>query len=423
VLKLRQLLVGCPEYGANEQGLPRSDSNQVRYIRISDIDEHGNLVQGLGATVAKADPKYAVDYNDILIARSGNTVGKSYIHKEVNGRYIYAGYLLRLKVDSRKADPEYIFYYLQLPVFKKWVFTTQRVTGQPNINAREYSSLQIPVPCPVVQKQVVSIMNSAYEQKKEKETEAQRLLDSIDDYFLQELGISLPLGDSNTIKGRMFKKEWSELTGGRWDCSANSTSFSFTKSRYSIVPFSNAVRINPPTKIFSIDKTTQVTFIPMEAVSDWLGIVTSDLTRPFFEKTGYTLFQEGDIIWAKITPCMQNGKSAVVIGLTNGIGFGSTEFHVFRPTSLVRAEYIHAIVRLRALRLQATRWFSGSAGQQRVDATFFRKLSIPVPPLGIQDAITDEIENLRTKAIQLRQQADDIIKSAKEKVEKLILGV
>lgn len=422
-------LISEGSYGVLPPGDSYSTNNPVRLIRATDMStnlciDYSNAVR-VDQEYYDKNPRCRLSKDDILLAVKGATIASdkcvSYIESDVD-QTIVNGSIFRLRANP-EIHPKFLAYMLDLNITK----TQMRLSCIAN-NAVEYldkatiNRFLVYTPTREKQEDIIFWLNEVYKERYLKESEAQHLLDSIDAYLLQELGITLPPDGSNSIHDRMFKRDWSEIAGGRWDSPSNSTSFSFTESRYPILSFSKATKINPPTRTSSIDKTAQVSFVPMEAISDELGNVASAYTRPISEKTGYTLFQEGDIIWAKITPCMQNGKSAVVTGLVNGIGFGSTEFHVFRPTSLVRAEFVHAIVRLRALRFQATRWFSGSAGQQRVDATFFRKLSIPVPPLDIQDTIIHEIESLRTKAMQLRLQAVEIVQNAKAEVENLIIG-
>src|SRR5665213_4093866 len=97
-----------------------------------------------------------------------------------------------------------------------------------------------------------------------------------------------------------------------------------------------------------------VTFVPMPAVDEYLGAVTKSLSRPFAEvRKGFTAFQEDDVIMAKITPCRENGKAAVVRNLENGLGFGSTEFHVFRSNGAVLPEYVYQYIRQESYRRDA----------------------------------------------------------------------
>jgi len=132
----------------------------------------------------------------------------------------------------------------------------------------------------------------------------------------------------------------------------------------------------------------------MSAVDERLGVVARPEARPFIEVCrGYTYFEEGDVLFAKITPCMQNGKHAIALGLIGGFGFGSTEFHVLRPSADVTSEWIHQFLRQPAVLTAAAAHFTGAVGQQRVPAEFLSSLKLPLPPLSEQRriaAILDE---------------------------------
>lgn len=167
---LSKLLKCKPQYGAGEAGIIRNNSVIARYIRITDITEDGLLIDCLGATAQNIEDKYILNNNDILIARSGNTVGKSYIHRSeyVNYPCFFAGYMIRFIVDETKMHPAYLFVYTQLPIYKTWIKATQRTTGQPNINAEEYGNLPIPLPAMEIQKQIVDIYRIAQKNKEKK---------------------------------------------------------------------------------------------------------------------------------------------------------------------------------------------------------------------------------------------------------------
>jgi restriction endonuclease S subunit len=163
-----QLLKNNPQYGANEVGIDRKLKNEPRYIRITDIDKYGLLKNNLGKTAEVLENQYLLSNNNILIARSGATVGKAYIHKTAQNKNVcfYAGYMIRFIVDESQVKPDYIFYYTQLNVYKEWVNAIQRASGQPNINAEEYKSLKIPIPPKNIQADIVAKMDKAYQDKK-----------------------------------------------------------------------------------------------------------------------------------------------------------------------------------------------------------------------------------------------------------------
>jgi type I restriction enzyme S subunit len=143
-----------------------------------------------------------------------------------------------------------------------------------------------------------------------------------------------------------------------------------------------------------LDDDLNVSFVPMADVDEQLGRIIGHQTRTVREvKKGFTPFQNGDVLFAKITPCMQNGKAAIAEGLANGVGYGSTEFHVLRPAPRVAAEWVFALVRLEAFRAQAKSAFTGSAGQQRVPANFLKQFCVPVPD---PTAMTTFVQAART---------------------------
>ena len=164
-----------------------------------------------------------------------------------------------------------------------------------------------------------------------------------------------------------------------------------------------------------------VSFVPMECVSDVYGEISNTRDGNISSSNGYTSFKEGDVIWAKITPCMQNGKCAVAKKLKNGYGYGSTEFHVFRCNHNAIPEYIYCFLRSKRLRTVAMDYFTGSAGQQRVGTDFLEALTIPNIPVHSDDknAVTQErivsdifkmkyaVKSLYAQSEALRKKADD----------------
>lgn len=219
VVKFKDILLESPFYGANEPGLVRKKVEQVRYIRITDIDDDGRLLDGLGATCEVAEPKYLLKNMDLLIARSGNTVGKSYLHDEaiVPDQCVFAGYLINFRINPNIALPYYIYYYLQCGLFKAWKNATMRLAGQPNINAQEYKNMPIVLPDIVTQQRIVLIMSEAYEQKKKRIQESNDLLNSINDYLLDALNITLPSETECDLTNRIFYVHANDLFGKRFD--------------------------------------------------------------------------------------------------------------------------------------------------------------------------------------------------------------
>lgn len=161
------------------------------------------------------------------------------------------------------------------------------------------------------------------------------------------------------------------------------------------VQHKDIAKINPKLPFDNLSDSTLVSFVPMSAVEVVSGKYDLSQIRQFGEvKKGYTSFINGDVIFAKITPCMENGKIAVLDNLTNGVGFGSTEFHVSRLTSLTHRKYLFYFFTQKAFRRDAQQHMTGSAGQLRVPKTYFEQIFIPLPPLSEQHRIVEKIEEL-----------------------------
>lgn len=421
-VKLKDVLVCKPQYGASEPGVPRSSIKEPRYIRITDIDENGLISHDeLGATAKIIEDKYILCENDILIARSGATVGKAYIHKPALYDCFFAGYLIRFIINTDKALPEYIFTYTQLNAYKEWVNAIQRPSGQPNINSEEYQSLEIPLPNLEKQQVIVDAIKSAYLRKKQKESEAHQLLDSIDTYILKELGITLPEIKTD-LKSRMFLVNRSELEA-RLDPTVYKDGVKLISSNYDNLKLSSVAYVNPTGTFNGKDIETPISFIPMEAIDEVYSEVSKLENTTIENASGFTKFKEGDLLWAKITPCMQNGKSAIAKNLTNGLGCGSTEFFVIRPKDeRLAIEYLHVILHMKCVRETAMLYFGGSAGQQRVSSAFLENFNLPFPSKDKQIEIASHVYAIRQKAKALQEEGKAILEEAKTNVESMIIG-
>ena len=164
----------------------------------------------------------------------------------------------------------------------------------------------------------------------------------------------------------------------------------------------------------SIADNEVVSFLPMSAVSEG-GFVEYEEERQFAAvKKGYTYFERGDILVAKITPCFENGKATGTDDLKHGVGFGSTEFHVLRPSPDLDRRYLFYLLWNERFRQSAAKGMTGSAGQKRVPADLLKRLEIPLPPLDEQQriaAILDKADSLRNKRKQAIALLDSLTQS------------
>lgn len=183
--------------------------------------------------------------------------------------------------------------------------------------------------------------------------------------------------------------------------------------------------VNPYRPRLHRSEQAPTSFLPMSGVDEVHGIINSLETKPFAKVVrGFTYFQEGDVLFAKITPSMENGKCAIAQSLIDDIGFGSTEFHVLRPGPCVIPKWVHLYVRRLSFRLEAKRHFRGAVGQQRVPDDFLKSFPIPVPTsLCIQRHIVARIEALLAEIKRARTLLDHMRRDASRLMDATLEGL
>ena len=433
MVKLKSLLLSKPQYGANEASIIRDNNEQPRYVRITDIDENGLIsLDELGATVANLDVKYILNENDIVIARSGATVGKSYIHKLLPYTCVYAGYLIRFVVDSDKILPNYLFAYTQLNPYKEWVNAIQRPSAQPNINAEEYQSLEIPLPNLSKQQEIVDFINEAYTQKRAKEVEAQQLLDSIDDYLLKELGIILPTKHvSSSIKNRIYIINLSTIERDRLDSDYFDNKYrilldSVKEGTYPIHPLGD----NNITSFISTGQTPksdcyteEETDFPIIKAGSYNGHEI-DLGKVSYttKKQSYSV-QKGDIFI--LSAAHQAEYIAKQICYLNEVPRQNTSFVgellCIRASVLVNSMYLYSLLSTQVYKTLLNREKRGQTSH--LYAKDVSRVLIPLPPIEKQNEIAKHIEEIRLRAKVLQAEGKAILEDAKRKVEEMIIGL
>ena len=183
------------------------------------------------------------------------------------------------------------------------------------------------------------------------------------------------------------------------------------------VRLEEVAEVNPKRPRLGVLSDTPVTFLPMAAVAEnSQGIITRE-SRPYFEvSTGYTYFEENDLLFSKITPCLQNGKHALATGLEGKFGFGTTEFHVVRAGFGLAAPFMFRVLTQAYIIDHCAKSFTGTAGQQRVQPETLNALPILLPPLpeqraiaAVLDSIDDAIERTEAVIAAIEQLRDSLL--------------
>ena len=163
---------------------------------------------------------------------------------------------------------------------------------------------------------------------------------------------------------------------------------------YPLARIADVCKINPPkSELSELSQDTRVSFVPMADMSELRMLFQPVEERSLAEvTTSYTYFRDSDVLFARVTPCFENGKGGIARGLTNGIGFGSSEFYILRASEQVLPEWLYFCVMHPLFREAGVAQMTGTGGLQRVPRDFVENFQIPLPPLPVQQEIVAEIE-------------------------------
>lgn len=316
--------------------------------------------------------------------------------------------------------PGFLFLLLKTDLFNKIIRENTTGSVRQNLNFSILSNLQIPLPTMNEQKEIVAayrksiLMADQYEQKVEEKEE------DIEKFILSRLEIR-PQETFKTKSQYLTFVRSKDIKEWGYDKITGSNKNVLLSNMFENKSLIDLVVINPQTRTPALPKDASISFIPMECISDIDGEWIERRTCPIQNSNGYTKFIDGDLLWAKITPCMQNGKSAIVRGLENGFGCGSTEFHVLREHDKnLKIEYLYILLRLSIVLQDAKKSFVGSAGQQRVPKSYLENLSIPVPPIEVQNEIVAHVFELKEQIKSLRALAANTRTAAIQQFEQTI---
>lgn len=174
VASLRSCLRAAPDYGINAAAIP-FDDDMPAYLRITDIGEDNQYRPSPRVSVNHADrDSYLLAKGDLVFARTGASVGKSYLFNVADGPLVFAGFLIRITPDAAKLDPGYCSYVVQSERYWQWVATMSTRSGQPGINGQEYGTFCLPLPKTCEQRAIAAVLSgidseiSALKQRREK---------------------------------------------------------------------------------------------------------------------------------------------------------------------------------------------------------------------------------------------------------------
>lgn len=367
--------------------------------------------------------QFRIHTGQFLLSKIDARNGAFGVVPEICNDAIITGNFWTFDVNYEKVNPYFLTLVMTSDFFIK--LSEQCSNGTTNrhyLQENLFLDMKIPLPPLKKQKEIIDRYNEKIKLAEEQEFKALQLENDIEQFLFSELDV-----DKQTKENEIQNKNLLSFTDlkklSRWGVEYLKTQKSdntLLKSRtIPMKKLGSIVEIDPKNNFSALNEDLEMSFIPMQCISDENGEIIKLENGINKKSKGYTRFKEGDLIWAKITPCMQNGKSAILKGLKNGYGYGSTEFYVIRNlNSNICLDYIYHILRTKLVRQDAVKYFTGSSGQQRVPKSYLQNLEIPLPDFDKQKNISNQIYTIKMEIKNLKQEAEQNRITAQEEFEK-----
>lgn len=425
---LKSILKSQPQYGSNSAGRDFDEEDEYRYIRITDIDQYGNLLEDeKKSTDIDNEAKYELKDNDFLFARSGNTVGKSFLYNSAkHGKALFAGYFIRFEIDFSNIEPKFFLYYTKSKIFDTWKNSIIRVMGQPNINAEEYKLLPIPKIDKKLQLKTIKKIAPVEAEIEKLKGKISEPLEIINKHFAKEFKYS----------NALWKEFGKGMTAGTQKSNVRSLStFSMPSSqlrRSNIFRFSSRFH-NPFTQklmdILSEYPTIKVADVITEKVKrgvqpralpdgEVYAIKTAQLKNnyieledcekvslDFYEKNARAQLKQGDIVMSS-TGKVSLGKVDLIEFEEEGIADGHISIIRIDESKYSKLFFIYFFRSILGA-FQIERDFTGATNQIDLYADQIEAFRIPDIPIEKQEKIVELIKKELDAQKEIQKQIDD----------------
>lgn len=355
-----------------------SFGGDIPFVKPGDLDKEVFITQ-TDETLTQQGLKEvpSLPKNTVLVSCIGN-LGK----KAILSREGACNQQINAILPSSHVIPRFIYYYID--IIRPWMIKNASATTVTILNKSKFCEAPLLLPPMAEQRRIVNKIEELFsvidEQVKKLEA-AQAALQQYRQSVLQQ-----------AFSGKLYKN-----------------------TNWKILALKDLSDINPKTFIPSFNDTDLMSFLPMSVVKEESLAYSEKQTLFSKVKKGYTKFQDNDVLFAKITPCMENGKACIVHDLLHGLGFGSTEFHVLRCHKELLPKFLYYFLIQRNFRAEAKNNMSGAVGQQRVPADFLKEHIISLPSIAEQKAIVKKIET----AFACSDKAQTAIAAALEQAKQL----
>ena len=344
------------------------------YLRITDINDDGTIdFNGLKSVDDPNSSKYVLQENDIVFARTGASTGRSYFYDRRDGKFVYAGFLIKFSLDPKKVNPRILKYYTHSKVYYNWVHSFENGATRGNINAKTFADMKLLLPPRNVQDSIASILSS------------------LDD----KIAINRRICENLEAQAQALFKSWfvdfAPFKEGK-----------FIESELGMIP--EGWRVGTLSEVININTTYSLKKGVLAPYLDMKNMPTQGSYPIKVEEKEYQggmKFKNGDALMARITPCLENGKVAYVNFLKdNEIGFGSTEYIVLTTKDSSYSELTYFLCRETNFVNYATKNMNGSSGRQRVSGETIGNYKIAIPTRDVLDGLMPIFRNaMRDSAV------------------------
>jgi type I restriction enzyme S subunit len=366
-IKFKELIKGKPRHGIYKP--PEFSGKGTKIVKMgtqsacSFINEE-NIPDLLEVSKEEID-RFGIFADDLLFLRTSLVMegtGKCSIVMKLTGPAVFVSNLIAVTLDKTKANPLFYYYYFSSDSGRQNVLSLCEQTAASTIRSSDLQELVIPFPKIEEQNKIADVLY-ALDRKIKLNQEMNNTLESIGQAVFKRWFVDFEFPNE---EGKPYKS-----SGGEMD----SSDFGEKPNGWDTKPFSEVIAVNPPRKMARNSIAKKVEMSDLNLWQPWIESWSVDNY-----KSG-SCFQNGDILFARITPCLENGKTALVSFLgENEAAFGSTEFIVLSPKIIRSSHYILFLAISKELRGSAILSMTGSSGRQRVPNDFFDNFVITVPP-------------------------------------------
>ena len=399
-------------------------------IRPTNLDENGILKFEKNIYIPKdVSSEHLIAKGEVLFnnTNSQELVGKT-AYFDLEGDFVSSNHITRIKTDTNQLLPQYLSVLLNIYQKNKVFFNTcVNWNNQSGINVDFLKSYQIPLPTLPIQQQIINIMDNAYKQKEIKEQQAKEILDSIDSYLMQELGINLPNNDYASLGQRIFTQKISHLSGTRFDPSYHQKYYQDLEkalqcSSYPLVNLASTIEDFKKGIEVGSSEYSQSQEIPFIRVSDISNNgIDFDNVQKFISASLYKNLkafqaQENELLYSKdgtIGICLEVDTSRDYV-ISGGI-------LRLKLTQEVNKSFLRFLLASSIMNILVNRQSIGAI-IKHLNIDNFLNLKIPLPEIETQERIASEINKRRERVKALQQEAKEILESAKKQAENMILG-